>query len=455
MKNVNRKRIKLLNSIERNGEGNFFYWMYREHRLDDNWGLNFALELAGQHGKGIQIIFTLDPFLNERRSSTRGFMLRGLELVKKRAQILGIPFTSIISLNPAEDLTKILEKTQAAGLICDFYPLRHYMNYCHFLSKKLTIPFWEVDSHNIMPCRYLSPKQEYAAYTIRKKIEPFLPEFLEEYPPLEEILNEINLTESKAFQLREGEEYDFGETKLEDWGDCRPGYQEGMNRLLTFLKEKLDIYHLRRNDPNAQVVSGLSPYLHFGQISPQSVAYEAAKYLGFLSLKGGFLDEIIVRRELADNFCLHNEDYDNFNGFPPWAQLTLNIHEQDQREYLYDRDALESAKTHDPLWNAAQLQMVNTGIMHGYMRMYWAKKILEWTVDARTAMKWTVYLNDKYSLDGKDPNGYAGCAWAIGGLHDRPWGERAVFGKIRYMNSRGCERKFDTKKYIEKVITDE
>lgn len=162
---------------------------------------------------------------------------------------------------------------------------------------------------------------------------------------------------------------------------------------------------------------------------------------------------MIIRRELADNFCYFNKNYDSFDGFHSWAKESLNLHRKDKRDFVYNLEQFELAKTHDDLWNAAQIEMVNTGKMHGYMRMYWAKKILEWSKSPEEAMRIAIYLNDKYELDGRDPNGYAGIAWSIGGVHDRAWFERPVYGKVRYMNYNGCAKKFDVKKYIDKYLT--
>ena len=164
--------------------------------------------------------------------------------------------------------------------------------------------------------------------------------------------------------------------------------------------------------------------------------------------KKTFLEQLIVRRELAENFCYYNNDYDSFNGFHAWAKKTLNEHRADEREFLYSPAEFENAETHDDLWNAAQYQMVEKGKMHGFMRMYWAKKILEWTPDPEVALQTAIDLNDKYELDGRDPNGYTGIAWSIGGIHDRPWFERPVFGKVRFMNYNGCKRKFNVNNYI-------
>ncbi len=230
-----------------------------------------------------------------------------------------------------------------------------------------------------------------------------------------------------------------------------PGSTGGFKALQQFLEHKLRSYDRFRNDPTIDGTSNLSPYLHFGQIAPQRVALEVGKLSGlYTDAVSSFLEELIVRRELADNFCLYNEEYDSMKAFPRWARETLEKHLDDKRTHIYELCDLENAQTHDELWNAAQLQMVKTGKMHGYMRMYWAKKILEWTETPQRALEYSIYLNDKYELDGRDPNGYAGIAWAIGGVHDRPWIERDVFGKIRYMSYEGCKKKFDVKEYVSK-----
>jgi deoxyribodipyrimidine photo-lyase len=194
--------------------------------------------------------------------------------------------------------------------------------------------------------------------------------------------------------------------------------------------------------------SDLSPYFHFGQLAPQRAAHAVAQTSGDAD-RDAYLEELVVRRELSDNHCHHNHDYDRYEGLPAWGRRTLEEHLDDEREHLYDLAAFEAAATHEPLWNAAQTELLVRGKMHGYLRMYWAKKILEWTRDPGEALDVAITLNDRYSLDGRDPNGYVGCAWSIGGLHDRPWTERPVFGKIRYMNANGCRRKFKVDRYID------
>jgi len=222
---------------------------------------------------------------------------------------------------------------------------------------------------------------------------------------------------------------------------------------LDSLSETLIGYNEDRNDPNRRGLSNLSPYFHFGHISPQRVALEIKDSSLSNADKDVFLEEMIVRRELSDNFCEYESNYDSFEGFHPWAKNTLNEHREDKRDYLYPKEQFEQADTHDLLWNAAQNQMRLTGKMHGYMRMYWAKKILEWSPSPEIALQVAIDLNDKYELDGRDPNGYAGIAWSIGGVHDRAWFERPVYGKIRYMNFNGCKSKFNVQKYIELYAT--
>jgi deoxyribodipyrimidine photo-lyase len=227
-----------------------------------------------------------------------------------------------------------------------------------------------------------------------------------------------------------------------------PGEAAARENLAIFLDHKLSRYDSERNDPTRDGQSNLSPYLHFGQISAQRVALQV---LDSMQDPSSFLEELMVRRELADNFCYYNSYYDSFNGFPNWAKETLREHQKDRREYIYTLKEMEAAQTHDDLWNAAQMEMIHKGKMHGYLRMYWAKKILEWTKSQQDALQVATYLNDRYELDGRDPNGYTGIAWSIGGVHDRAWKERAIFGKVRYMSYKGASNKFDVKAYIRKV----
>ncbi|HNQ36302.1 MAG TPA: deoxyribodipyrimidine photolyase, partial [bacterium] len=232
-------------------------------------------------------------------------------------------------------------------------------------------------------------------------------------------------------------------------GRFRPGGRAGQLVMREFLRDRLDRYPVDRNDPNAGGQSNLSPYLNHGQLSAQRVVLETLEAGRASKASEVFLEELVTRRELAENYCLYNPDYDRPEGFPEWARRSLEKHRADRRRYLYRRPELEAAETHDPIWNTAQRQLAGLGKLHGYLRMYWAKKILEWSPDPEAAQAEAVYLNDRYALDGRDPNGYAGIAWSIGGVHDRPWFERPVYGQVRYMNESGCRRKFNVDRYLE------
>jgi deoxyribodipyrimidine photo-lyase len=213
----------------------------------------------------------------------------------------------------------------------------------------------------------------------------------------------------------------------------------------------LEGYAAQRNRPELDATSRLSPYLHFGHLGPHTVAIAVMNANALARDREAFLEELIVRRELAINFVRFNRNYDRLEGCEFWALNTLSAHARDRRPYIYTYRQLERAETHDPVWNAAQTQMVRTGSMHGYLRMYWAKKILEWSRSPAKAFRVAVRLNDRFELDGRDPNGYAGIAWAIGGKHDRAWGpQRPIYGMIRYMSLQSTARKFDSRAYIRK-----
>ncbi|MGQ9920222.1 MAG: deoxyribodipyrimidine photo-lyase [Desulfobacca sp.] len=426
--------------------GPVVYWLSRDQRAQDNWALLYAQQLALDHQAPLAVVFNLVPQFLQAAHRQYDFMLRGL---RETAQVLEehrIPFF-LLQGEPQETLPAFLAEQGVGALISDFDPLRLKRQWQEQVRERIAIPFWQVDAHNIIPCWLASAKREFAAYTLRPKIHRLLPDFLTDLPPLQ--------VHPVAWP---------GAPPVLDWGRllagitadravlpvswCRPGAAAARECLQTFLSQRLPRYHLDRNDPTVRVVSDLSPYLHFGQIAAQRVAWEVRQAEGPAEAKQAFLEELIVRRELADNFCYYNAAYDQVAGFPEWAQKTLDQHRRDQRDYLYELPDWEAGRTHDDLWNAAQLEMVRRGKMHGYLRMYWAKKILEWSASPEEALATAIYLNDRYELDGRDPNGYVGVAWSIGGVHDRPWGERPVFGKIRYMSRAGCQRKFRVEQYM-------
>jgi deoxyribodipyrimidine photo-lyase len=356
----------------------------------------------------------------------------------------------LLTGNPVEALSAFIVRQNVGALVTDFSPLTIHRSWKEAIAHTVTIPFDEVDAHNIVPCWVASEKREFSAATFRPKIHRLLPTFLTNFPALPRHQlswpSRVHRTDWSAVGERITVDRTIGPVS-----GFIPGEASAKKALFRFMTKSLPRYGTGRNDPSDPCQSNLSPYLHFGQIAPQRVAYDVAHSTGHSLQRESFLEELIVRRELSDNFCLHTPDYEKATCFPAWAKATHDKHGIDPRPYRYTRARLERGETHDPLWNAAQMQMVTTGHMHGYMRMYWAKKILEWTPGVDEAMHIAIDLNDRYELDGRDPNGYAGIAWSMGGVHDRAWGERPVFGKIRYMNFEGCKRKFNIHAFIEQV----
>ncbi len=461
---VDQSRVEKLNR-EPVTEGPVIYWMSRDQRVQDNWALLYAQEMALERRQPLVVIFCLAPeFLGATLRQYR-FMLQGLAGVEMKLRELDIGFF-LLTGDPGREIIRFCREVRAGALVGDFSPLRINRCWKASVAENLPAPFFEVDAHNIVPCRLASEKQEYAAYTFRPKIKKLLPGYLTDYPPLKPHphpypapaglpQNERGKGGVTSWQALE-KTLNVERTAHELTGYV-PGEKAGREAMEQFINAKLPAYAADRNDPSKDGQSNLSPYLHFGQLSPQRLAFEVAKAgtetadAALETSKEEFLEELVVRRELSDNYCFYNEDYDNPAGFPRWARENLEEHKQDPREYLYSRSDFEEARTHDQLWNAAQNEMVVGGKMHGYMRMYWAKKILEWTETPEQAQAYAIYLNDKYSLDGRDPNGYSGIAWSIGGVHDRAWGERPVFGKVRYMSYRGIRSKFNIDAYLARV----
>ncbi len=443
---VNEKRIRLL---QKGAEckGPIIYWMSRDQRVHDNWALLYAQQLALEKKLPLAVVFNLLPNFLEATIRQYGFMLKGLEELQGELSRYNIPFF-LLNGKPEEEIPKFIKKTNASVLVSDFDPLRIKRIWRRDVAKKIQIPFYEVDAHNIVPCLSVSDKLEFAAFTIRPKINKSLIEFMDEFPPLTKLKkSELSSDKIDWEKINKSLKIDFSVNEV-DW--IKPGETAAHECLNNFLKDKFKNYHQLRNDPTKDGQSNLSPYLHFGQISAQRVALETQRFNGSKESEKSFLEELIIRRELSDNFCYFNPKYDSFEGFPEWAKTSLNEHRKDEREFVYSHEEFEQAKTHEDLWNAAQRELLSTGKLHGYMRMYWAKKILEWSSSPEEALKIAIYLNDKYELDGRDPNGYAGCAWSVGGVHDRPWFERPVYGKIRYMNRNGAKNKFDIDTYIRK-----
>lgn len=440
---MNRLRVHVLRNAEA-GPGPVLYWMHRDFRARDNWGLIHARMQALKSGQPVGVVFCLAPSFADATSIHFDFLLQGLA---KTVQILGRDNISFFALHgePGIQVARFVRDHGAGLVVTDFDPLRIKAEWTRDMLLACDQPVHEVDSRNIVPARIVSDKREFMARTLRPKIRRLLPEFLEEFPILP--AHPHPWPQPCATPDISALGGTVGSASRSQALTVEPGELAARGVLKKFLLEKLPRY-AQRNDPNQDVGSNLSAHLHFGVISAQRVALETLSRAPSGEEADSFLEELIVRRELADNFCLHTPDYDKVTGFPAWAQKSLHKHRNDPRPAIYSPEEFEAGKTHDPLWNAAQTQMLLTGKMHGYLRMYWAKKILEWSPNAADALRTAIRLNDRYSLDGRDSNGYAGIAWSIGGVHDRGWTERSIFGKIRYMNLAGARRKFDVERFV-------
>ncbi|MGW8195725.1 MAG: deoxyribodipyrimidine photo-lyase [Desulforhopalus sp.] len=430
------------------GQGPVVYWMSRDQRAVDNWALLWAQQQATERRKGLLVVFCMITDYPGATFPHYLFMLKGLEILRGTLKRLNIEFT-VLQGSPEKILPPFLHQIDAHVLVSDFDPLTIKQQWKEQLMKKLAVPFYEVDTHNIIPAWITSDKKEYAAYTIRPKIQRLLDDYLTDIPT-------ITRNPFKSGSVSCEVDFDLLIKSVKDrqnhrdnW--CEPGEHAAQKAAESAVEHTLANYPSERNNPCVAGQSGLSPYLHFGHLSAQRLAWLVSEAEIAREAKKTFLEELIVRKELADNFCLYEPSYDSFAGFPQWARKTLNEHRDDRRDHLYSFREFEEGQTHEELWNACQYDLTRSGKLHGYLRMYWAKKILEWTPDPETALRYAITLNDRYSLDGRDPNGYAGIAWAIGGVHDRAWRDRPVFGKVRYMNEAGCRRKFDVDGYIRSV----
>lgn len=414
--------------------------MSREQRVRDNHGLAAASELAVGTGTSLIVAFCLRKRCGAASRRSFDFMLEGLREVHADLASRGIGFVLLLG-DAAEEIPKLAPRL----VTCDFSPLTLSRRARDELAETLACPLIEVDSRNIVPAWVAADKHVYAAFHLRNRYRELLPQFLTELPELAAATGAAPDPDWHA-----AEAWVEAESHGPDL-DTPSGERAARTALNDFIANRLVGYSELRGRPDHDHQSRLSPYLHFGQLSAQRVALAARASTAPGADVESFIDEAVVWRELSDNFCLNVPEYASVDGFANWARTTLEDHAEDARDVIYDLSAFEQADTHDPIWNAAQLEMVRTGKMHNYMRMYWAKKILEWSESPAEAMRIAVLLNDRYELDGRDSNGYAGIAWSIGGVHDRPWRERAVYGKIRYMNDNGARRKFDVDAYIRRV----
>ena len=424
------------------------YWMQRSQRALDNPALEVAVQVANLLRKPCVVFLAPMPFYPHANLRHYHFLGQGIPSIATGLKKRGIGF--VLRRYPDHHLLKFCGQARPALVVGDENPMRETEHWRQVVTAQLRVPFWTVDADVIVPSRLLE-KEQYGAYTARPRIRRLLPEFLQ---PVGNTSAKIAWKAPRGLQslspdadLIEGWKLD---RSVQPVSGISGGTEQALKRLKSFLGKGLTNYPADRNKPERDGTSRLSAYLHFGHIGPHTVALAVQKSKAPRAAKEAFLEQLIVRRELAINFVRFNPDYDNFESGASWAHKSLAEHAGDPRK-IYSERQLEEAQTHDPLWNAAQRQMVMTGFMHNYVRMYWAKKILEWSKTPAHAYQMAVYLNDKYELDGRDPNGYAGIAWAIVGKHDRPWFERPIFGKLRYMSFNSTSRKFDSKRYIQQM----
>lgn len=447
---VPKERIHRLNDAPVRSEGSFvLYWMQQSQRSAENPALAFALELGKQLKKPVLVCFGLTGRYPGASWPHFRFMAEGLLALSRRFREMGISF--VVRTGPPDEVAAGFSGN-ASCVVCDVGYLRHQWAWRRSLAENAGCRVFAVEGDVVVPVHQVMARRAYAAYVLRPKIRQQVDRFAS---PVR-----MEAPVSWKGPLPEGEDLTDPDSLLMRAGVPRipmpeawtfAGGEEAANALLSrFIKDTLSRYADDRNLPHRMAVSRLSPYLHFGMISPVSILQAVQGVPGGEPGKDAFLEELIVRRELAMNFVTFSGDYDQYGTLPEWARESLFSHRNDPRPVIYDMKTLTSAQTADPYWNAAMKEMLLTGYMHNYMRMYWGKKILEWSPSPEVAFERLLYLNDRYFLDGRDPNSYAGCGW-IFGLHDRAWFERPVFGKIRYMAATGLERKCRIGKYVSAI----
>jgi deoxyribodipyrimidine photo-lyase len=441
------ERIKALNSKSLKKGAYVLYWMQASQRAEYNHALEYAIAQGNERRQPVVVFFGLTERFPEANERHYAFMMEGLREVKQSLEKRGVPMV-VLRESPETGAVRLARK--ASLVIADRGYLRIQRQWRDVVAAQIDGPLLQVESDVIVPVEEASPKEEYAAATIRPKIHKQLGRFLVPLRPAVPAVKSLSL-DIESLDIRDIDKaisrlnIDRTVPRLRSF---HGGTEAAKKHLKVFLDKKLDDFPERRNDPTLNYLSQLSPYLHFGQISPLFIVLKALE-TGSPGTEA-FLEELVVRRELSMNFVFYNGRYDSYESVPEWARKTLKNHQKDRRPYIYNLGELEQGRTHDPYWNAAQKEMVVRGKMHGYMRMYWGKKILEWSKSPEGAFRTALYLNNKYELDGRDPNGFAGVAWCFG-KHDRPWGERPVFGNVRYMNDNGLKRKFDADEYVKKM----
>jgi deoxyribodipyrimidine photo-lyase len=428
------------------------YWMQQAQRAEYNHALEYAVQKANEFGQPLLAAFGLMDDYPSANARHYAFMLEGLRDAQESLEGRGIKF---VVRRGAPDEVALRLGENASMIVSDGAYLRPERSWRQRVAEQAGRRVVRVESNVVVPVELASDRRETAARTLRPKIRRHLDEFLVELMPTEVEKPSLDLGIEDGVDLSDIDAV-LGAMSIDKSVEpLRHLYTGGLTaakeRFEEFIESKLDGYAGHRNQPQTDHVSHMSKYLHFGHVSPVYLALRIREASAPQEDVETYLEELIVRRELTINFCFYTpEDYDSFSCIPGWAKQTLREHMEDEREHLYTREELEGADTHDPYWNAAMTEAIHTGYVHNHMRMYWGKKILEWSPSPEEAHETTMHLMDKYFLDGRDANTYANIAWVYG-QHDRGFAEREVFGKVRYMSAGGLERKTDPEEYVAKV----
>ena len=447
---VEEQRIQIINDKEvKDGASYVLYWMEQSKRTEYNHALALAAQKANELQQPLLVAYALTheyPDFNLRHFT---FLMEGLQETEQELKDMGIKLVARKG-NPADVALDL--GADASLIVCDRYYLKHQRQWREKVAKKADCQVIQVESDVIVPVEAVSDKAEYAARTIRPKLQKQFKNFLNRPTQSKPKKSSLNLKvkgESIDNINKLAQAIDIDDSVEPVSHFFRGGTNQAKKRFRKFMKELLDEYDDNRNQPQTNNVSHMSKYLHFGHISPVWLVEEITGKAGGKNVDS-FIEELLVRRELACNYVYYTPDYETYQALPDWAHETLDEHKDDEREHQYTRKEMDNAETHDPYWNASMKEMKYTGYMHNYMRMYWGKKILEWSSTPQYAYKTAITLNNRYFLDGRDCNSYANVSWVFG-QHDRGWTERPIYGKVRSMMKSGLERKFDPKKYVEKV----
>lgn len=449
------ERVLQLNDKPINEKARYvLYWMQMYKRVDNNHSLIYAIRRANELKLPLVVYEGLKYYYPWASDRIHTFILEGVVEKRKAFEALGIRYVFYLQQDASSPKNTVAALARDAALIVtDDFPCFIIPEHNRRIAERAEIPVFAVDSNGVVPMSKFD-KEEYAAYTIRPKIKKLLDRYLKPLP-LEnvEVLSvgldvdcpETTVTAETIRSLVSACDIDHSVPASEYY---RGGTIEGRKRLRKFVDEILPEYDTARSKPDHDGSSRLSAYLHFGYLSPLEIALAVRDADAPQESKDAYLEELIVRRELSYNMTLFNDKYDSLDALPAWVHKTMRTHAGDERTHLYSLEQLEAGDTHDELWNAAQREMVVTGEMHNYVRMLWGKNVIAWSPSYEVAFETLVHLNNKYCLDGRNPNSYCGILWCFG-KHDRPWMERPVFGQIRYMTSGSTGKKFDSKKYIE------